>query len=379
MAPEIALSECAKVPEGALVVDPMAGSGTTLHAAVEHGCTAIGVDVDPLAVLLSRVRISNLDIDHFDSVSSSIAESKSTCKDSYRVRSIDDDPPTRTYVNYWFASDQQRGLRQILSAIDAEEDWAVRNALLVCFSRLIITKDRGASLGRDVSHSRPHKVMEENDFDVFAKFRIAARKVSKYLRSRSVRGVGVVSLGDARSLLLPDAVADLAITSPPYLNAIDYLRGHRLSLVWLGYTVAQIRAMRSTSMGAERRASPFVEESVPALRDAIGGYKELASRYQGMVDRYLLDLLSVFSELHRVVRHGGRVTSEVGNSMLRGSFLRNDEAARCAAEVYGLMLVDRTERALPENRRYLPIMTQVVDSQLGKRMRTETVLSFVKA
>jgi len=42
------------------------------------------------------------------------------------------------------------------------------------------------------------------------------------------------------------------LTSPPYLNAIDYLRGHRLALVWLGHELGPLKEIRANSVGAER-------------------------------------------------------------------------------------------------------------------------------
>ncbi len=55
MAPEIGLDSLSSLPKGAGVLDPMSGSGTVLRASVEAGHDAIGIDSDPLAVLMSRV------------------------------------------------------------------------------------------------------------------------------------------------------------------------------------------------------------------------------------------------------------------------------------------------------------------------------------
>src|SRR6266446_1624637 len=60
-----------------------------------------------------------------------------------------------------------------------------------------------------------------------------------------------IERADARYLPVRTASTDYVITSPPYLNAIDYLRGHRLSLVWMGHSVDTIREIRSESVGSE--------------------------------------------------------------------------------------------------------------------------------
>ena len=44
----------------------------------------------------------------------------------------------------------------------------IRDCLWLALSRIIVTKHVGATLAWDVSHSRPHKVRTENDFDVLS-------------------------------------------------------------------------------------------------------------------------------------------------------------------------------------------------------------------
>ncbi|MGC9522680.1 MAG: hypothetical protein ACP5HG_12470, partial [Anaerolineae bacterium] len=60
-----------------------------------------------------------------------------------------------------------------------------------------------------------------------------------------------VAYGNAQSLPLEDEVVDLIVTSPPYpAYAIDYMRAHKFSLVWLGE-----RIMLGTTPGKLRRAT----------------------------------------------------------------------------------------------------------------------------
>src|SRR2546423_8142009 len=55
MAPEIALDKIDLLTDpGATVLDPMCGSGTVVRLAAEHERVGIGVDLDPLAVIITR-------------------------------------------------------------------------------------------------------------------------------------------------------------------------------------------------------------------------------------------------------------------------------------------------------------------------------------
>jgi hypothetical protein len=92
-----------------------------------------------------------------------------------------------------------------------------------------------------------------------------------------------------------------------------------------------------------------------------------------MIDRYVSDLWKMIAETVRVLKPSGQATFVVGNSCLKGIFIRNADAVAKAAELLGLNLVKSYERELPNRNRYLPITTS---GSLGKRMRTETILTF---
>ncbi|WP_279634091.1 DNA methyltransferase [Micromonospora tulbaghiae] len=378
MAPEIALDECSQLEPGSIVVDPMVGSGTTVHAAARAGCQAIGTDVDPLAVLMTQVRTTPLSTSTLVSLADSLSSKARAFTSSTRLGWIDSDPETKRFVDYWFAERQQHLLRALTILISDVSDSSLRAALKIAFSRLIVTKNKGASLGRDVSHSRPHKVLDENDFDVARQFFLASSRLAKVLEQATPMGRVTTLRSDARNTGLKSGIADLLITSPPYLNAIDYLRGHRLSLVWFGYSVAQIRHIRSESVGAERGISTLGTVRLEEMRTALGSYDSLAARFQRIVDRYLLDLHALYAEQARLLRRGSRAVTVIGNSALRGAFLQNDAAARVAAQAHGLILEDQYERTLPADRRYLPPPQHLGGAALQQRMRTETVLRFIK-
>ena len=106
----------------------------------------------------------------------------------------------------------------------------------------------------DVSHSRPHRVFDVAPYGAFERFIKAVNYITKAAPFKSAEAAlppAAVSAGDARKMPLKAGSIDLIITSPPYLNAIDYLRGHKLSLVWMGHNVAAIRMLRATNIGTE--------------------------------------------------------------------------------------------------------------------------------
>ena len=378
MAPELALAHAETLPAGSVVLDPMAGSGTVIRVASELGHHGIGFDLDPLAVLMAKVWTTPIDLDCLRASAEGVSiRAAERVTGSVQLAWIDEDAETRRYVDYWFASDQQVELRK-LSAELKLIDGIIGDALRIALSRIIITKDRGASLARDVSHSRPHRVRDENNFPVLVEFRRSASRLAQRLEEQPPPAQASIELGDARDLSTnTSSSADAVITSPPYLNAIDYMRGHRLTLVWLGYRVSELRRTRSGSIGAERGPEADADLALAnELMVPLGSLTGLPGAEQRMIERHVLDLHRMLAELYRVIKPGGKAILVVGNSHLRGVFIKNARAIVGIAERIGFILKDESERALPPNKRYLPPPRDIVPSDLEKRMRTETVLAF---
>lgn len=373
MAPDIALSMVAQELSGP-VLDPMCGSGMVLKAAASAGHNALGSDLDPLAVLMSSVWTGPV-IPNLEEAAIQTVRGAQRLRSTY-VPWIDDDPATSSFVDFWFAQSQQHDLRRLARVLD-RMNGPEADALRLALSRIIITKSCGASLASDVSHSRPHRTRLTNDYDVINGFVLAARKIGLSVQDPITASV-TVREGDARNL--PDIATGsvgMILTSPPYLNAIDYLRGHRLALVWLGHRLGELRAIRSGSIGAERQFS--IEDSDLAQLAQHLAPEGLDSRISGMLNRYLFDLDLMMAECHRVLQPGAQAVLVVGNSTLRGTYIDNARFVTSVGERQGFELVDRTQRALPPSKRYLPPPKRNEVGELSKRMRTEVILKLHKS
>nr|WP_314464330.1 hypothetical protein [uncultured Novosphingobium sp.] len=379
MAPELALEALKSVPAGGTVVDPMMGSGTVIRHATEMGLSAFGFDMDPLAVLMSRVWTTPVSDESIQGVYARAAEiALAADPANVELPWIDGDEETGDFISYWFGRQQSDALRCWAGAITtlagevAQEDEAALDVLRIAMSRIIVTKEQCASLARDTSHSRPHRVTLTSDYCVHQGISRSLKMVRNRLLKSPPRGGASVTLGDARAISLEDASVDAVLTSPPYLNAIDYLRGHRMSLVWLGHKLGELRSIRSDSIGAERRpdAGTLVHAEVKA---SLGDLGALSLRHRAMIDRYIGDVARLAAETKRVLMPGGVATMVVGNSTLKGVFIKNSAAVSRALEIQGMTFVSETVRDLPSQSRYLPTAE---GSSLANRMRQETVIKW---
>jgi SAM-dependent methyltransferase len=368
-----------------VVLDPMAGSGTTLVTARLLGHQALGFDTDPLAVLIARAWAADVDPEHVSKRAEVALTSAKRRVGRMLLRSAyppDASDETREFVRYWFDGAARRQLAALAAAIADQHDATVRSLLWCAFSRLIIVKDAGASRAMDVSHSRPHRVFDRGPLEPFEAFSRAVKVVTA--NSPFVSGedfpTASVRRGDARSLPLDDQSVDIVITSPPYLNAIDYLRGHKFSLIWMGHDVETLREVRAGNVGTE--VSSPADKVTPIIACALKRMQSEAvpAREVGMLRRYAHDMHRVMQEIARVLKPAGRATLVVGDSTVGGKFVANSRGLRVLAESTGLILHSRRTRPLPPNRRYLPPPeASSAGKSLKQRMSTEVILTFVRA
>lgn len=381
MAPEVVLSKLSVLEPSQKVLDPMAGSGMVLSAAARYGLVSIGVDSDPLAVLISSVGSTKISLnDVWGGLDILLEEVSSSFEEEISLPWIDSDEETIKFIDFWFDQKQITQLRKlsyylVQNPIPVNKE--VRNILITAVSRLIITKEPKASLARDTAHSRPHRVKLENSFDIISALPKSLEHVLGALKPEEIEINSQIYSGDARDLnFIKDDEIDVILTSPPYLNAIDYMRGHKFSLVWFGYPISELRKIREKSIGSERITGTKLNMIFSEILNELN-LSKTNSKTTLMIQRYFIDLCAQLSESYRVLKPCGTASFVIGNSEIKGQYIPNNMLLKKAANIAGLNMISEEIRKIPESRRYLP-MLEVGTNSLSKRMRTEHIVSFVK-
>jgi DNA modification methylase len=215
----------------------------------------------------------------------------------------------------------------------------------------------------------------DNDFDVYEGFRKAVTRLVNLLDSEMLPKSGTIRRGDCRDLsAVKRGSIDAIVTSPPYLNAIDYLRGHKLSLVWLGHTTAELRDIRAGAVGTERAGSQSNSDENAELENAVRSIRKLPKRQRAIVRKYAQDAALLVAEMKRVLAPDGLMVLVLGDSNLRGVPVYNSRIFNYIAAKQGFLLEEERQRPLQSNRRYLPIAA--ASGALAKRMKNEVLQAY---
>lgn len=242
------------------VLDPFAGSGTTLFAARDKGLEAHGIELLPIGQEIIAVRL--------------LLEDGLTDADRARLahwlevqpwrESTDRVPvPAVRITEGAYPPETERAMEQYLAALQREPEAVqkiLRFALLCVLEDVSYTRKDGQYLRWD--HRSGHTLRSTYEKSIILPFDIAiTAKLAEILadteeRTVGVRGVrsGPIQLfcGSLFTILptLPDGKYQAVMTSPPYLNRYDYTRTYALELAILGSTDKDIAALRQEMLSA---------------------------------------------------------------------------------------------------------------------------------
>ena len=367
---------------GECVLDPMAGSGTTLVEALLHNRNAIGVDLDPLAIQVAKAKTTPLSIPRCAESGVDVVHRATALLKSRRGRSLSDvyPPDAVKFFQYWFDGHVISELHALVQAIRAVENPDIRCFLEVVFSSIIITKSGGLSRARDLAHSRPHrdlnKQIKQSALDAFSSRLHAA--IDALAAMADVQARSTVLLADARNLPLENNSVDMIVTSPPYAaNAIDYMRAHKFSLMWLGYEPTKLTQLRSTYIGAEARF-PDAAFASPTANGIIQELNALDKNRASVVAFYYRDLETILKEMLRVLREGRAAVLVVGSSIIRGIDIKVPTVLAELADHAGFRVAGVAKREILRDARMMPVSHKTTKNGIEARMHEEGIVGAVK-
>ena len=344
-----------------IVLDPFNGSGTTGVEAVRLGRKFIGIDTNPIALLMSEAKL------HFPepkSLRKQIDIIINQSEDLFGTKQAEQHPHEEE-LRAWYHPDTLFTLNRLLASILETNNLQLKKCLLAIFSGILKnTSSQGRHWGWVCDNVKP-KPAEIVSKDALLTFRNAANEYLK-LTELSHKAVQVHMEGETRkqtrsryNLLAGDCVAnmksieseyvDFIMTSPPYYGVADYVKSQRLSYLWFD----------KDELAAERLGFRDFEK----LRAVESGARSNRSR-KNSHELYMNFIGNFFEQSFRILKKGSSMALVVGESQARAS--TTDELI-FAAEGQGFTLALRKERNIKISRR-----------RLMAKVKCEDILIFVK-
>jgi len=360
--------------QGDVVLDPFCGSGTVLLEAKLAGRAALGADANPLARLITAVKVTPVDASKARLVISRVIGRATATKGQTRKL------PTPDVVNldYWFYPHVVRQLTALQAAILRTRDSKIRAFLLVCFSVCVRRVSRAdprlsvpVRLRGDEYHPthklhtsvtrRLKRLKRTNVTLIFENIARANLKRLALLRQDGSSAVVQPIASDARLLRFPGHdghqrrlrknSVQLAITSPPYAGAQKYVRASSLSLGWLKLcSTKNLRSTEDLSIGREHFAKASYEASPPAGKSALARRLAKVRRENPLrahiANVYLEEMNEAILELWRVVKPGGHVVFVIGDNYVSGKPFRTSKFLQDQFEAAGFETKLRLQDAI---------------------------------
>jgi len=307
-----------QMPRGCTVLDPFCGSGTIVYEGLKFGLTTIGIDANPIAVVLSNGKIHiprqfsyvEKEVDYL------INKSKELC----------DVPNAPDYPKSLFHVDSMDQIMRMSVFYEEMSDY-----VKACFFGSIALTARGCNDYKWTSSTVGKNIEPKRYIPFYEKIKQKCKKHFMPIENKSR-----VYYADSRKLLdyiEPNSV-DFVFSSPPYFDCLDYTAYHaRIIYDILGYERVQIRS---------------------SLIQNIENYKE--------------DMRLVLNNLYKVIKPGGQVIFVVGDKKIHGQVINGADFFQAISPFGKYEIIQRS---------YTGTSSKVFD-EINKTDRKEQIVIWTK-
>ncbi len=307
---------------GDWILDPFMGSATTNIECLLNNRNSVGIDVDPFARFLAKVKTTPLNETELNETNRFVLEEIVKFQP---VLIKDEQIPSFPYRDNWFQPEILKELTYIKQTIDnLKVSQDLKDFYKVCFSSII----RNVSNADDnCTRTVIRKKLNKQIYPSFALTKFVENLLTFTPRmvefSESIANVSIEipQNSDARNIQYQDNTFDLAITSPPYANAVDYPRTHQLEMYWLELAEGSLAELKKQHIGTESvKAEHYKKLHTIGVENADNVLKtiyEIDPRRSYICYKYLLDMVQNMQEVYRTLKKGSRYIIVVGNNIVR--------------------------------------------------------------
>jgi DNA modification methylase len=373
---------------GDYIMDPFCGSGTVLLEGILNNRNAIGSDINPLAILIAKVKTKPLCIDKIKSEHIKIKQNLKQTKKRIAPGVV---APNVVNINYWFHPKVKKQLLILKESIQFIENSEIKIFFELCFSNIVKRVSNA-----DPRLSVPVKLRIEKYHDNHW-FRKKAEQILSNIdkiniynlfdeivgtnikRMESFNGLytnnssAIVVKNDIRKDVSDIDIAgisdniQLIITSPPYAGAQKYVRATSLNLGWLGHCQdTSLRDYEELTIGREHFKKTDQNLVVTGIDEAdkiIEKIYEINRLRACIAGIYLTEMKRAFEKIYDILKIGGYFVLIAGNNYVCRQKFKTADYLHTIANSLGF----KTELILIDNIRSRGLMT--------KRNKTASIIS----
>lgn len=302
--------------KGETVLDVFTGSGTTLVESKILGRNSIGIDLNPLACLISKVKSTQIRETLLDKIIRVLlndirdwiySERQSTQKQLYLCskQSQQISIPHFPFIEQWFQSQVLKELARITEGIKKLDNQHVKEFTICALSAIIRSVSNAKSGFGNLMIDKEKRTIK-NTFEIFENHILKMIEGMKEFNNiADKRSITKVYQGDARNIdFIKNETVDLIVTHPPYIASVPYAEYQKLSMNWLRESFPEM----FNGVYSENMHPKNLDKNI------IGGRRGR----KDVVERFLNDMEMVLHEMFRVLKKKRHCCIVIGNPIVFG-------------------------------------------------------------
>ncbi len=338
-----------KTKEMSVLFDPYCGTGTSLVEGSLAGLKCIGTDLNPLARLISKSKVTKINTNNIKSLA------KDFEKYVIEEKDINFEKPNINNIDFWFKEKQINDLLIIKKFINEIKDEDERDFFLVSFSETL----REVSLTRNGEfklYRIPKEKIETWNPDTISLFKKKIKRnidgYINYEKENKLYNHEVYNFNSSEGIpneLIKENSVDIVITSPPYGDSgttVAYGQFSTLSNEWLGIEYARKldkKLMGGKTTDIEKTGYNNLDEIIKTIeKEKPKRAKEIWSFYR--------DYKKSIDNVSKTIKKNGIVAYVVGNRRVSDIELPTDEFTKFAFEQNGFKHIETIVRNIPNKR-----------------------------
>ncbi len=326
------------------ILDPFCGSGAVLAAGRRNGIAVTGIDLNPVAGLLSEIKLTGFSLKNATVLANKFVHSARQTKQSFPIQ--------WDSKNYWFTSatvEKYERLRAAGRNLELHKTTDGKAVLLAFALSIRLCSKADQRSPKPFISKKAVATRKGKHFDPYLKICSLLKELGEVY--------GVESRQNNCQILLADVTCDKTIpnligkhshiiTSPPYINAQDYFRNFKLELHLLeGLLSFRTNEIQECFIGTERGdlLAGISDEQIQRQRDLIPQIKKLAEkspRSEAIVHHYLHDMGNAFDIIKKCLNRNGIFVLVCGDNLIGGVRIRTWQILRDMLTERGFILFD---------------------------------------